>query len=133
MTSQYDIEIGIGNIQRMNFDLKELKKIVKPSKIQKKQIKAKEEAMHKLNVKLTNWCNVFDKTIKPLDSIAECDKPDKIFVVRIPKNVEAKVEKEYVDQYHDFIKEKNYKVNGMDKQTGYLTNIYSFFCTEIKK
>lgn len=137
MTSQYDIESGLSKLRRLDFDIKKLKENKTPTKLEKKQIRSKEDTFKNLNTKLTTWCNEFDKRIKSLEALEICPNPDKIFVMRVPKYVTKKKLKEYIEQYEGFIKTQSYKIEGMDKQTGYISNSYTFFCkkafTDVKE
>lgn len=128
MTSQYDIERGISNLHRMNFDINKLKENTDPTKREEKVIKDKQKAFGALNIKLIDWCKEFDGKIKPLPALGICPNPDKIFVIRIPNNIKNKETKEHIEKYNGFIKSENYTVQGMDLQKGYITNVYSFFC-----
>ena len=130
MTSQYDIEMGINKLKRMDIKLNELKKIKKSTSLEKKSIKKLQKEFVDFNLKLSKWCIEFDSRVKPLPNLDECPNPDKIFGVRIPKHTPD--HQKLIAEYNQFIKKEGYKVKAMDKQFGYLTIVYTFFTEKSK-
>lgn len=125
MTSQYDIESGISKMNKLRYDFGELDSKKDKSKLDKKKCIKLAKELSQMEFKVGGWCEKFDMAIKPLQSMPECIRPDKIFVARIPK--QEKDHLKYLKQYEQFILEENYNVNCIDKQTGYLIDVYSFF------
>lgn len=129
MTSQHDIEIGIQKANKLRFDFDELMKQVPHTKLQIKRVNDLASKIKAQEDKLTKWCNEFDKRIKPLEKIPECENADKIFVARIPKQL--KDHSKYLKEMEGFIKKEKYRVVTLDKQSGYLIDVYSFYSKKV--
>ena len=121
MTSQYDIE---QSIKTVNVLIREHDRLIELKADQKALTKSTKKIME-LNTKLSKWCTNFDSRIKPFPNTEKCEKPDKIYVVRIPNNQED--HKKHLDDYEKFITKDNFNVITTDKQKGYLYTVYSIY------
>ena len=124
MTSQYDIE---ESIKKVNVLIREHDRLIE-LKADKKALKKSTQKIMELNKKLGKWCTSFDLRIKPFNSTEQCQKPDKIYVLRIPNS--EKDHPKHLKEYEAFIVKEKFKMITIENQVGYLHRVYSFYCVK---
>lgn len=129
MTSQHDIETGISLFNKMRIKFDALVKQQPHTKLIVKQINDLAKKIAEQEKKLNEWCVEFDNKIKPLQKIPECEDADKIFVTKIPKQL--KDHSKYIKEMEGFIQKEKYRVVTLDKQKGYLVDVYSFYSKKV--
>jgi len=123
MTSQYDIEQKITHVNKLRRHFDHILSNYDDGEFKQKELLKLTKQIKKEEKKLSKWCKDFDEQIKPLTPLNISF--DKIYRITIPLTQENHMK--YVKEFTDFIYKDGYKVEGMDKQKGYMSIVYSLF------